>query len=333
MENSRKIKLLKLWEILKSETDEKNPISTNELIEKLKKEGIEVDRKILYSDIELLNQSGYEVLKDRGRSNKYYVVDRSFDLPEIRLLMDAVQAAGFVTEKKTEELITKIASLAGSKRGEVLKGNIAKFSTVKSINESIYYSINTIIEAKEEKRKIGFVYFDYGINREKIYRRDKTDKEKDRWYIVNPVATVFDNDQYYLICYDDKYMNLATYRIDRMDRVKMLDDKITPNKAVERVSIAEHKRQMFSMYTGEVERVTFEADKGLIDVIFDEFGNRVSMVKSSENRLRCTVEVQTGAMFIAWCISFGDRLRVLSPKSLQNKIKETLEITLSQYQE
>ncbi|MBO5287513.1 MAG: WYL domain-containing transcriptional regulator [Clostridia bacterium] len=331
MENSRKIKLLKLWEILKRDTDEKNPISTNALIEKLSREGIEVDRKILYSDIDLLNQYGYEVLKERGRSNKYYVVDRSFDLPEVRLLMDAVQAAGFVTERKTDELLDKIAVLAGSKRGEVLKENIAKFSTVKSINESIYYSINTIVEAKDENKKIGFYYFDYGIKREKVFRKEKENKEKDRWYIVNPVATVFDNDQYYLFCYDDKYKNLVAYRIDRMDKVKMLEEEITPNPEVEKTSLAEHKRQMFGMYSGEVEQVTFEADKGLLDVVFDKFGNRVKIVPIDENRLRCTAKVQTGPMFIAWCNSFDTRIKVISPQGLVDRVKESLEKTLEQY--
>ena len=115
-ENTRKIKLLKLWELLKRETDETNPMDTVEIIEKLSKEGIEVDRKILYSDIDTLNKFGFEVLKDRSRRNRYYVMDRSFDLPEVRILMDAVQGSAFVTEKKTEELIDKISSLAGSKK-------------------------------------------------------------------------------------------------------------------------------------------------------------------------------------------------------------------------
>ena len=153
-ENSRKIKLLKMWEILKSQTDEEHPISTPELISKLEAEGILVDRKILYRDIELLNENGYEVLCNRSTSNQYYVMDRSFDTAEVRVLMDAVQAAAFVTEKKTEVLLDKVSNLAGSKRGEVLKDNITKFSTVKSTNENIYYLIDSIIDAIEDGKKI-----------------------------------------------------------------------------------------------------------------------------------------------------------------------------------
>ena len=330
-DNSRKIKLLKLWELLKSETDEEHPMDTVEIIERLGREGILVDRKILYSDIEVLNQYGFEVLKERGKRNRYYVMDRSFDIPEVRILMDAVQAAGFVTEKKTDELLHKVSLLAGSKQGEVLKENIARFSTVKSINESIYYSVSTIISAIRNNKKIKFCYFDYDLNRQKSYRRDKTDPERERWYTVNPVATVFDNDQYYLICYDDKHNTLANYRVDRMDRVCVLDEDITPNDEIERTDLAERKRQMFSMYSGEVRTVIFEADRGLIDVIFDKFGSRADISTTDNGRLSCKVEVQTGPMFIAWCCSFDNRLRVVSPPSVVESVKEHLTKTLEQY--
>ena len=329
-ESSRKIKLLKIWEILRQETDENHKMGTVELIAKLKKEGIEVDRKILYKDIELLNMNGYEILCDRSRSNEYYVIDRSFDIPEIRILMDAVQAASFVTEKKTKVLVDKIAELAGSKRAEVLKENIAEFNTVKSLNESIYYSIDTIIQAKDEGNKIGFYYFDYDIKREKLFRTDKATNSA-RWYVVNPVATVFDNDQYYLICYDDKHKGLANYRIDRMDKVTMLEEKITPNREIESIDISKHKRQLFGMYGGEVKRVTFVADKSLMDVIFDKFGSQVKIVETQNGEFSCTVEVQVGPMFIAWLCSFGTKIKVTSPPTVVKRVKEHLEETLSQY--
>ena len=330
-ENSRKIKLLKLWELLKSETDENHPMDTVEIIARLAKEGIEVDRKILYTDIETLNNYGYEVLKDRGRRNRYYVMDRGFDVPEVRILMDAVQAAGFVTEKKTEELLHKVAKLAGSKKGEVLKENIAKFSTVKSINESIYYSIDKIISAVEDGCKIGFNYFDYDLRRGKSFRKSKEEPLKDKWYVVNPVATVFDDDQYYLICYDDKHEGLANYRVDRMDRVQILEEKITPNPDIENIDLAERQRQMFGMFSGEIKTVTFEADRCLIDVIFDKFGNRVEIFRTDKEKIHCKVEVQAGPMFIAWCCSFDNRLRVTTPPSVVKMVKDHLTKTLEQY--
>ncbi len=328
-ENSRKIKLLKMWEILKSQTDEEHPISTNELIARLAAEGIEVDRKILYADIELLNKNGYEVLTERSRSNKYFVEDRSFNQPEVRILMDAVQSAAFITEKKTEELLNKIAMLAGSKRGRLLKENITKFSTVKGTNESIYYSVDTIVRAIKSNKKIGFFYSDYNEKRERVYRRDKEDPTKRRWYVLNPVTTVIDNGQYYLVSYDDRHEgDLANYRIDRMDKVEILEEDIAPNP---KLDASKYRRKQFEMYGGEAKTVVFEADKTLIDVIFDKFGTNVKIRQNENGRLHCTVDVQQSPTFINWCCSFDSRLTVISPPSTIEKIKAHLAKTAEQY--
>ena len=329
-EISRKIKLLKMWEILKQETDEEHPISTPELISKLEAEGILVDRKILYKDIELLNLCGYEVLKERGRSNRYYVEDRSFDQPEIRILMDAVQSAAFITEKKTEELITKIAQLAGSKRGKLLKENITRFSTVKATNEAIYYTVDTVVQAIKSKKKVSFNYFDCDMNAERVYRQDKECPQKKRAYVVNPVATFVDNGQYYLTCYDDYHDGkLANYRMDRMDKVIMLDESITPNNTVD---IARYKRQQFEMFGGDTKKVTFVIDPKILDVIFDKFGSNVKIRSLENGNLSCTVEIQQSPIFINWCCSFGSRLRVISPPSTIEKIKEHLKEVGAQYE-
>lgn len=331
-EQTRKIKLLKMWEILKSETDEEHPIKTNDLIARLKKEGIDVDRKILYKDIELLNLYGYEVLKDRRRSNAYYVEDRSFDVAEVRFLIDTVKASGSITEKKTEELINKLSVLAGSKRGQLLKEKITRYSTVKGTNESIYYSVDTIVRAIKENKKIGFNYSDYGVNRERIYRLDKEDGDKKRWYIVNPVVTFIDNDQYYLTCYDDNHEGkLANYRIDRMDRVAMLDEDITPNPTVD---IGKHKRQQVGMYSGETKEVSFEiVGKGMVDVVFDKFGDNVKMHRLDHEKIKCIVSVQVSPVFVGWCLSFGEKLKVISPPSTLIEIKKHLSSLAEQYEE
>ena len=329
-ENSRKIKLLKMWEILKSQTDEEHPMSTTELIEKLSLEGISVDRKILYADIELLNENGYEVLTERARSNLYYVEDRSFFEHEVRILMDAVKSAAFITEKKTEELINKIAMLAGSKRGKLLKDNITKVSTVKTNNEMIYYSIDPIVQAIKKKRKIGFNYSDYNVRRERVYRMDKENPEIKRWYVVNPVATVMNNGQYYLVCYDDRHEGkTANYRIDRMENVKMLDEPITKNPTLD---TGKYNRKQFEMYGGDVKTVVFEADMSMLDVVLDKFGKEVKLREKENGRLHCTVEVQQSPTFINWCCSFGKRLTVISPPSTINEIKAHLAETAEQYE-
>ena len=159
-ESCNKIRLLRLWEILKKETDEDHPMGTTTLINRLNDEGMKCNRATLYGDIALLNKFGYEILCNRAISNEYYVVNRDFDIPEIQILIDAVQAASFVTEHKTPVLVDKLAQLAGSQRAVVLKKNIVEFSTVKGDNELIYYMVDEITTAITKKKKIEFYYFD-----------------------------------------------------------------------------------------------------------------------------------------------------------------------------
>ena len=196
-ESVSKIKYLKLWDILRQETDEEHPISTPDLLARLEESGIKCDRRTLYRNIEELNECGYEVLTKVGKPNAYYVVDRSFDIPEIHILMDAVQAASFITEKKTKQLVDKIARLSGNKMAEVLKQNIVDFETVKSSNENIYYSVNEIATAINEGLKITFQYFDYNAQGKKVYRMRKSNPAERKTYKVNPLSTVFSSDKYY----------------------------------------------------------------------------------------------------------------------------------------
>lgn len=288
-DNISKIRLLKVWEILRTETDEDNPMGTPILLQKLANQGIKCDRRTVYRDIQLLNDFGYEILHNRGISNQYFVVDRSFDVPELRILLDAVQAASFITPKKTEVLVDKIADLAGSHRAELLKNNIVRFNITKHTNEAIYYSVNEIERAIIEQKKVSFFYFDYNANGERVYRKAK------KRYIVNPYATIFSNDNYYLVCYSDKYKNVTHYRIDRMESVEVESDNITPTSCISSFNISEHRKQVFGMFVGKEERVSIVIENSLI--------------------------FQISPMFIAWCCSFGDKLNVISPQKVITEIK------------
>ena len=280
-ENFSKIKLLKIWEILKQESDEDHPLSTGELLARLEKNGVACDRKTLYQDIAALNSFGYEVICKRGQhSNSYYVVDRSFDVPELRVLIDAVQAASFITERKTAELIDKIAALGGSNRAEILKRNIVEFNTTKHSNESIYYSINAIEDGILSERKISFRYFDLDRSGERQLRKDG------ERYVVNPVAMVFANDNYYLVCYHDKHKNTASYRIDRMLDVQVTDEPVNRNARPKSLNVSEHRKQAFSMFGGKSVQVRFEADPDLLDVIYDKFGEKAVIINCGADRSR-----------------------------------------------
>ena len=314
-----KLKMLKIWEILCRETDENNPMPSTVLMKKLLDMGIPCDRRTLYKDIDALNENGYEVLCNRSRQNEYYVLDRSFDTAELHILMDAVQASSFVTEEKTNELVDKIATLAGNCKGEVLKSNAVAFNTVKSTNEKIYYSVNEIITAIEEKKKIEFYYFNYDTSHSKVYRKDK------QKYTVNPYATIFSNDSYYLLCYDDKHEGMAHYRIDRMDTVKISDEPIAKRQDLKKFDVKKHKKQVFNMFLGESANVTLRINKALIDAMFDKFGTSLKMKMINENEAEFTTDVQISPAFIGWCLSFGNRLKVVSPSNVVEQIKKEIE--------
>ena len=291
-------------------------MGTETLREKLLEGGIECHRSTLYEDIKLLNENGYEILTRRGRSNQYYVMDRSFSNPEVHILMDAVQAASFITEKKTAELVDKISELAGSQKGLVLKKNIVQFNTTKSTNESIYYSVSEIVTAINNRQKIIFLYFDYDSNHNRVYRKNG------HHYVVSPFATIFADGHYYLVIYDNRYNKLTHYRIDRMDKVEMIEDHADMPPDELAFDIVNHKKQLFGMFSGETTAVTIEMDRFLLDAVFDLFGDKTRIISNGENTVRFTVDVQVSDLFFGWCCSFGTKLKLLGPEATVEQFKE-----------
>ncbi len=327
----KRIRLLKIWEILNRETDEEHPLGTEAILSKLAEEGIECVRTTLYEDIKTLQKYGYEIFCVRSSSNQYYVCDRSISVPEILILMDAVQAAGFITEKKTAELVDKVAKLAGSQRAEVLKQNIVEFTVAKSANEKIFYVVSEISQAIVRRKKIYFNCFDYDVNYKRVYRMKSSDPTKVRGYKVNPLGTVFDNGYYYLFCYDDWGKKVFHYRLDRMDNVKMLEEGISEDVESIDFDLPTRKRQLFSMFGGKTETVEIRANKSLIDVIYDKFGDMIKLQNMNNDMVGFSVDVQVSPPFLAWCCSFGDKLKVVAPTDVVGQLKAYIDLLKNNY--
>lgn len=236
--SEQKIRMLVLYDILRKESDEDSPLSTNELIEKLSQYGIAATRQTVYDDIEMLNTFGYEIICDHGRNNRYFVSDRRVELPEVQILLYAVGASKFLTEKKATVLTEKIAELLGNIQANRVKELLAK-KDGESGNELIYYSINEITTALIEKRKLSFLYFDFGSRGERVYRKDK------ERYKVNPLGMVYSGECFYLVCFHDKYGNPASYRIDKMTDVRVEEEPITQKKEYEKFDLSAYKRETF----------------------------------------------------------------------------------------
>ncbi len=316
-ENMQKIKLLKLYEFLRKETDEDHPISRVELCKKLNEMGISSNVRTLSLDIETLSSNGYEVMSFlRDKEKFYYIPERELTVPEIKILLDAIQAASFVTEKKTAELVEKVASLGGSHRAELLKENMVCFNTRKHTNEAILYTVDSIEDAIIRKKKIAFNYFHLNENAEREYVTTATANKK-RYYI-EPVALIFNEDNYYLMGYSKKHPGTtASYRIDRMDHVEVVEESVLSDEAVAMIdTVADFTEQAFKMFGGEMVDVEIQFDKALIGPVFDKFGEDTPLMSVDDNTCAAMVHVRISPTFFGWMAQFAGTMKILSPDSV-----------------
>ena len=315
-DNCQKIKLLKLYELLRQETDEQHPMTTMTIIDRLGKMGISCERRTLAKDMAILNEQGYEVMfRWIGKEKGYYVEDRSFSVPELKILIDAVQAASFVTGKKTAELIEKIADLGGGHRADILKGNMVCFNTRKHSNESIYYNVGFLEDAIQQQKKVIFYYFDLNEHGEKVYRRDG------HHYVVEPIGLVFNEDNYYLMVYSSRHDGTANYRVDRMEKVEIIDEPVCEKALQLRETVDCFTEQAFKMYGGQPVDVTLQFDHKLIGVVYDKFGEDTKMIRLNSETCVATVKVQVSPTFWGWIFQFGKQMQITSPNEMIEEYK------------
>lgn len=315
--NCQKIKLLKLFELLQQQTDEAHPLRTIEIIKKLNGFGITCDRRTLTRDIALLNEFGYEIMSCMiGHEKGYYVEDRSFSVPELRILIDAVQASSFITEKKSQDLILKLAALGGSHQAEIIRKNIVCFNTRKHSNEKIYYTIDILIKALDEKKQISFQYYQFNEIREKVYKREER-------YVMDPIALVFLEDNYYLCCYYRKHHGISNYRVDRMENVSIENNSICEEAEIQHNNMSEYTVQAFRMFGNEkTETVTMRFKNELIGTMFDKFGEDLKITRIDDETCQTTVQVQISPTFWGWIFQFNGRLELEASESLMNDLKK-----------
>lgn len=316
--NATKIKLLKLYELLRTETDEARPLTKTQICQRMAELGVPLNPRTVERDVKALGEFGFEVvtyIKDREKY--YYVPEREFSVPELKILMDAVQAASFITEKKTKELVDKIAALGGSFRADLLKRNMVCFNTRKHSNESILYTVDQIEEAIQKKKKVSFYYFYLNENKERVYQCKKSG-EKTRYY-VEPIAMVMNEDNYYLMTYSTRYPEKTTsYRLDRMDQVEVVEDSELSEAAIEKIAgVAEYTEQAFKMYGGEPEEVMIRFDKTLIGPVLDKFGEGITMAAVDDTTIEAMVAVQVSPTFYGWISQFAGRMMIAFPKKVK----------------
>ena len=310
---NQKLKILYIMQMLKA-TDENNKLSTARIIELLAAQDIDCERKSLYSDIEALKNFGMDIEYDATRNGGYYLASRDFELPELRLLVDAVQCSRFVTRKKTLELIKKLETLCGKSQAQKLNGQVFVFNRIKHMNESIYYNVDAIHEAIMERKKITFKYFDYLVDKTKSYRHN------DKVYTVEPLSLAWEDENYYLVAVEDE--TTKHFRVDKMDSITVTD---TPCSEREAFDLADYVKGVFGMFGGERADVRLVVDNSLASVIIDRFGKDITMIPRDENTFSINVNVAVSPQFFSWIFGLSDKVYIESPKSVRESMREYLQ--------
>lgn len=312
---NQKLKLLYLMRYLLQNSDEAHPVSIAQMIAELEKHGISAERKSIYDDLEALRTFGLDLVQIKGRTTGYYIGQRDFELPELKLLVDSVQSSKFITQGKTLQLIKKIESLASSFDAQLLQRQVYVRNRVKSMNESVYYNVDEISTAITRDRKIRFQYFEYTVSKERRFRRGGA------WYAVSPFALMWDDENYYLLAWDEDAGKLKHYRVDKMARISVLEDRRQGKEAFAGVDMSAYSQKVFGMFAGQAQTVRLRFASHLAGAVIDRFGREVMMIADGEEQFTVSLEVVVSPQFFAWVFGFGTEAEILAPEAVRNEAK------------
>ena len=320
----QKQKLLYLQKIMLEKTDENHGLTINEIKDELESYGIKAERKSLYDDIEILQSFGLDICTVRTNTVKYYIGNRDFQIPELKLLVDAIQSSKFITRKKSLELIEKLGHLVSENDGSQLRREVYVTNRVKTVNEHIYYNVDKIHNAISENKKISFQYFKWELDTTNGNKIVKTARKNGEAYRVSPWALCWDDENYYLIAYDSEAEIIKHYRVDKMERIRLLKDERDGSELYKDFNPARYAKSVFSMFGGEECEVKLLADNNFIGVIVDRFGSDLFIVKHDEHSFTVNVNVMLSPQFYAWVFGLGGGVRILAPERAVLEFKDKI---------
>lgn len=313
--SNQKLKLLYLLRFLMQNSDEEHPLSTAQIIEELSANNISAERKSIYDDIEALRLFGIDVIQIKGKNGGYYIGERDFELPELKLLVDSVQSSKFITQDKTYKLIKKIENLASVYNGQLLQRQVFVTNRVKSMNESIYYAVDTVSDAITQNKKIRYQYFEYTVDKERRFRHDG------KVYEVSPFALIWDDENYYLLAWDSKSQKMKHYRVDKMYKVSMTELEREGLKEFEKVDMSAYTKTVFGMFGGNEQKVRLRFSNKLVGAVLDRFGRDIIVIKDGDDHFTVNVNVVVSQQFLAWVFGFGTDAEIISPEEIRNEMK------------
>lgn len=309
-----KLKIIYILKFLMEETDAEHPMSTKVILEKLENVGIAAERKSVYDDIAALQRFGISIEHTRELGGGYYISERDFELPELKLLVDAVQSSKFITKHKSSLLIKKLSSLTDIHDGAKLNRQVYMAGRIKTMNESIYYNVDMIHTAINENVQITFKYFDWTPHKEKQFRHNS------QTYRVSPWALCWEDENYYMLAYDAKAGMVKHFRVDKLSRISYTDFPREGAQCFKNFDLGQYSNQVFGMFRGELDTVTLKCHNSLAGVIIDRFGEDVSIFPKDDHFL-CSVSVMVSNNFLSWVLQFGNKMQIVSPEGVVEKMK------------
>ena len=322
---NQKLKMLYLLEILRRETDEEHPLSLKQIIDLLAQKGISAERKSLYDDIEQLRLMGEDIVAVRDTTVRYYVGERTLDMPQLRLLVDAVQSSKFITRKKSEELIRRLESLTSRHLAGQLQREVLVSGRIKTMNESIFYNVDSLQSAMAAGKQVTFQYFDWGMDKQQHLRHGGA------LYTLSPWALVWDDENYYLVAYNSTTETLRHYRVDRMLHIRVTDLPREGEDAFRRQDMAAYSRKTFGMFGGQEQPVILRCHKRMAGIILDQFGTDTILIPDGEEYFTVRVPVVVSPPFFAWLSGFERDIRLTAPAEVAQQYVAYLTDILAGY--
>ncbi len=325
--NKQKLKLLYLIKIFTEDTDDQHALTLPQIAEKLDAYGVSAERKTLYQDFELLRDFGFDIIGQQARRNFYYHMgNRRFELPELKLLVDSVQSAKFITDKKSNALIKKLEGMVSKYEARKLQRQVIISGRIKAMNESIYYNVDKLHEAIGTDRQIRFKYFRWNINKEMELRKDGA------WYQVSPWALMWDDENYYLVGYDAEDGKIKHYRVDKMWRISVADRKREGKEQFKAFNMPRYTKSLFGMFGGEEVKVTLEAENGMVGILLDRFGKDIPVKPVDADHFRTSVVVAVSSQFLGWIMALGDGVKIIGPDKVVTRMKEEIRLISQMYE-
>ncbi len=321
---NQKLRIFYILDYLQRNSHREHPVRAAQLLTILKNRyDIECDRKTVYSDIAALQEYGVDIVSTPGKNGGYFIASRNFELPELKLLIDAVQSSRFLTEKKSRELIEKLCNQCSVHDASLMRRDVLVSGRVKSMNETIYYNVDAIQEAIAQNKQITFRYFDWDLSGKRNYRN--------RSYEASPYGLCQDNENCYLLAMSPRH-GVTSYRVDRMSSIQLTANTREPCPELTGKALVEHANRLFQMYSGETTAVKLRFHRSLINVVIDRFGRDTMLIPDGEEHFVFTVDVAVSPLFLSWVIGFGSKAKILYPQSVADACKDLCREVLAQYQ-